>query len=153
MRESGRGMRPEQCPQRRPRIRSSRRRWRTAAAGTQPPSPQLTQALNPSRQLANRGSQPSAFLVFTFDDPREVVIWATTNSPASSRPSQAGSRSGGFAPATRARYGSHSATGAGALSTTLYTPGAPRPTAATVAAAASVISRNDQTPVPPPITG
>jgi hypothetical protein len=32
-------------------------------------------------------------------------------------------------------------------------PGAPRPTAATVAAAASVISMNDQTPVPPPITG
>jgi len=35
----------------------------------------------------------------------------------------------------------------------LYTPGAPRPTAASVAAAASVISMNDQTPVPPPITG
>ena len=30
----------------------------------------------------------------------EVVIWATKNSPASSRPSQAGMRSGGIAPAT-----------------------------------------------------
>ena len=48
-----------------------------------------------------------------------MVIWATTNGPASSRPSQAGNRNGGFAPATLARYGSHSATGAGSLSTTL----------------------------------
>src|SRR6266700_3846004 len=128
----------------------------TAAAGTPPPPrrPQpRTQARNPSRQLAYRGTQPSSFLAFWFEDPREVVIWATTNSPASSRPSQAGTRSGGFAPATWARYGSHSATGAGSSSTTLYTPGAPRSTAASVAAAASVTSMNDQTPAPPPITG
>jgi len=67
------------------------------------PSHPLTQARNPSRQLAYRGSQPSSFLAFSFEYPRELVIWATTNSPASSRPSQAGTRSGGFAPATSAR--------------------------------------------------
>ena len=55
----------------------------------------------------------------SFEDPRTLVIWAMTNSPASGRPSQAGRRRGGFAPATPARYGSHSATGAGSLSTTL----------------------------------
>ena len=81
--------------------------------------PYLTQARNPSRQLAYRGTQPSSFLAFWFEDPRELVIWATTNSPASSRPSQAGMRIGGLAPATWARYGSHSETGAGSSSTTL----------------------------------
>jgi hypothetical protein len=64
----------------------------------------LTQARNPSRQLGYRGSQPSSFLAFSFEDPRELVIWATTNSPAGSRPSQAGSRSGGLAPATWAAW-------------------------------------------------
>jgi len=59
------------------------------------------------------GTQPSSLRAFSLEDPREVVIWVTTNSPASSRPSQAGTRSGALAPATFARYGSHSATGAG----------------------------------------
>ena len=58
---------------------------------------------NPSRQLAYRGSQPRSFLALSFEDPRALVIWATTNSPASGRPSQAGTRSGGFAPRTSAR--------------------------------------------------
>ena len=65
-----------------------------------PPPPRrphpLTQARNPSRQLPYRGSQPSSFFVLSFEYPRELVIWATTNSPASSRPIQAGTRSGGF---------------------------------------------------------
>src|ERR1700722_13143527 len=93
----------------------------------QPPGHPLAQSLNPSRQLAYRGSQPSSFLALSFDDPRAVVIQATMNSPASGRASHAGTRSGGRAPATRARYGSHPATGAGSLSTMLYTPGAPPP--------------------------
>ena len=42
------------------------------------------------RQLEYRGSQPSSFLAFLFEQPRQLVIWATTNSPASSRPSQTG---------------------------------------------------------------
>src|SRR5262249_43282881 len=90
------------------------------AVGRRPRRSQpLTQARNPSRQLAYRGSQPSSFLAFWFEDPRELVIWATTNSPASSRPSQAARRGGGLVPAPWARYGSHSATGAGSSSTTL----------------------------------
>ena len=36
------------------------------------------------RQLVYRGTQPSSFLAFWFEDPREVVIWATTSFPASS---------------------------------------------------------------------
>src|SRR5262249_53294632 len=104
-----------------------------AAAGRRPRRSQpLTQARNPSRQLAYRGTQPSSFLAFWFEDPRELVIWATTNSPASSRPSQAGSRSGGLVPATWARYGSHSATGAGSSSTTLGMAGPPTPAAGSV---------------------
>jgi hypothetical protein len=69
--------------------------------------------------LAYRGSQPSSFLAFSFEDPRQLVIWVTTELSASSRPSQAGICSGGFASKMLARYGSHSATGAGSLSTTL----------------------------------
>ena len=68
--------------------------------------------------LAN-GERLDSMFVVSDGDPRELVIWATTNCPASSRPSQAGTRSGGLAPATWARYGSQSATGAGSLSTTL----------------------------------
>src|SRR6185437_13390472 len=98
---------------------------RTAPAQNRKPHPghpcphhPLTQARNPSCQLAYRGFQPSFLRAFSFDGPREVVIWATTNSPVSNRPSQPGTRRGGFAPATSARYGSHSATGAGSSSTT-----------------------------------
>lgn len=61
------------------------------------------QARYPSRQLGYRGSQPSSFRAFSFEDPREAVICSTTNSPASSRPSRAGTRSGGLAPAAGAR--------------------------------------------------
>src|SRR5262249_61437072 len=89
------------------------------AGGGPPGLERRTQARTPPRQLAYRGTQPRSFLAFLFEAPRELDIWATTNSPASSRPSQAGRRSGGLAPATWARYGSHSATGAGSSSTTL----------------------------------
>jgi hypothetical protein len=37
--------------------------WRTGPLPAQP----LTQARNPSRQLAYRGSQPSSFLAFSFE--------------------------------------------------------------------------------------
>ena len=44
-------------------------------AGRRPRRSQpLTQARNPSRQLAYRGTQPSSFLAFWFEDPRELVI-------------------------------------------------------------------------------
>ena len=41
------------------------------------------------------------FLAFSFEAPRQLVIWSTTNAPASSRPSQAGMRSGGLRPRPR----------------------------------------------------
>ena len=77
----------------------------------------------------------------------------TTTSPARSRPSHTGTRSGGFAPASSARPGIHSAARAGSSSTTLYTPGSPRSSAATVADAASSTWIHDHTPAPSPMMG
>ena len=74
-------------------------------------------------------------------------------SPASSRPSQRGTRLGGFAPTVSAAYGSQARTAAGSSSTTLRMPAPPRSTAATVASAASAMCTNDQTPAPSPTIG
>jgi pectate lyase len=43
-------------------------------------------ARKPSRQLAYFGSQPSFVHAFSLEAPRDVVICASTNSPASSFP-------------------------------------------------------------------
>ncbi len=69
------------------------------------------------------------------------------------RANQAGTLSGRRAPAACANTGSHSLIGAGSSSTTLYTPGAPRSTAATVASAASSTWMNENTPLPLPTIG
>ena len=52
----------------------------------------------PSRHVDQVGRQPSSRLAFSFDAPLAWVIHRTVTSPAASRPSQAGTRSGGFAP-------------------------------------------------------
>src|SRR5262249_53096147 len=77
----------------------------------------------PSRQLAYAGSQPSARLIFSFEDPRMSVIIDTPASPIAKRASHAGTCRGAGAPSKSARYGSHVATSAGSSSTTLKTPG------------------------------
>ena len=87
------------------------------------------------------------------DDPRICVSTDTATSPAASRASQTGSRIGGLAPISPASQGSQSATFAGSSSVMLYTPGRPRVSAATVAAAASSVCRNDQTPPASPTSG
>src|SRR5690606_38352423 len=73
----------------------------------------------PSRQLDQTGCQPSSRFALVFAAPRPSVIHCTAAPPASSRPSQAGTRSGGFAPTISARYGSHLATRAGSSSVML----------------------------------
>lgn len=90
----------------------------------------------PSGNLGWRGCQPSSRFALAFEVPRIWVIIDTPTSPAASRPSQTGTRSGGLAPVIRASSGSHSATGRGWSSTTLYVPGGPS-MADTVAEAAS----------------
>src|SRR4051794_29829398 len=73
--------------------------------------------------------------------------------PAKGLASHSGTRQGGLAPTASANAGTHSAIGAGSSSTTLYTPGAPRSSAAMVAPAASSTWMNGKTPVPSPTTG
>src|SRR5207247_4396664 len=68
---------------------------------------------------------PISPLAFAFDVPRICVIIDTPTSPAASRPSQTGTRIGGLAPTASASNGSHTDTGSGSSSATLYTPGAP----------------------------
>ena len=67
----------------------------------------------PSRQLGQIGCQPSSRFAFAFDEPRPSVIIVTATSPASSRPSQAGMRSGVGAPSASAIAGMNSRVGAG----------------------------------------
>src|SRR5690606_24867686 len=117
------------------------------------PTASVSACRNPSRQLLQRGRQSSSRFAFALDAPRPSVIQRTTTSPASGRASHTGTRRGGFAPTAAARCGSHSATGAGSSSTTLYRPALPRSTAATVAAAASSRWMNDHTPLPLPTIG
>src|SRR5260221_13480900 len=107
----------------------------------------------PSLQLGQARSQRSSRLALAFDEPRTCVIIETAASPAASRPSQAGIRSGDFAPTSAARAGSHSLTGAGSSSTMLKTPVARLSSPATPALAASWTCRNDQIPAPLPMTG
>src|SRR3954454_9702965 len=73
----------------------------------------------PSRQLAQRGFQPSSRLALAFEAPRSSVIEITPISPATISPSQRGTCRGGFAPRIFASPGSHTVTGAGSSSTTL----------------------------------
>src|SRR5207248_10963211 len=72
-----------------------------------------------SRQLGWAGRQPSSCLAFALEAPRTSVIMTAAASPATIRPSQRGTRIGGFAPTAVATVGSQSATGAGSSSTTL----------------------------------
>jgi hypothetical protein len=92
-------------------------------------------------------------LARAFDDPRVAVIIDTTTSPPTSRPTQTGSRNGGFAPTHEAKCGSHCDTGAGSSSTMLKTPRARCSSASTVAAAASSTCSHDAYAVPPPTSG
>src|SRR6185437_4206862 len=113
----------------------------------------LLTSRKPSRQLGHCGVQPSSRLIFAFDTPRISFITVTKCSPISSRAIQAGTWRGGCACAQSARNDSHSETGAGSSSATLYTPPRPDSTAAAVAPAASSMCTNDQTPSPSPTSG
>src|SRR5690348_2118625 len=110
-------------------------------------------AASPSRQVGCAGCQRSSRLALAFEAPRISVIIITPASPANSRATKRGMRMGFLAPSSCASTGSHSATGAGSSSTTLYTPRLPRSMAATVASAASAMWMNDQTPPPSPTSG
>src|SRR5262249_22889318 len=82
----------------------------------------------PSRQVRYCGAQPSSALAFAFDVPRIRVIIDTPTSPAASRPSHTGTRSGGLAPTPSASSGSHTDTGRGSCRAALYShrpPGSP----------------------------
>src|SRR5262249_23681284 len=81
----------------------------------------------PSRQVRYCGAQPSSALAFAFEVPRIRVIIDTPTSPAASRPSHTGTRSGGLAPTASASSGSHTDTGSGSSSAPLYTPRRPWP--------------------------
>src|SRR4029453_9414778 len=89
-------------------------------------------AVNPCRQLRCAGRHASSRLAFAFEAPRSSVIIITPVSPANSRPTNRGTRIGFLAPSVCASAGNHSATGAGASSTTFLTaalpcsPAAPR---------------------------
>src|SRR5262249_14566099 len=76
-------------------------------------------AANPRRQLGCAGRHASSRLAFAFDAPRSSVIITAPASPANSRPTNRGTRTGFLAPSVCASAGSHSATGGGPWSTTL----------------------------------
>src|SRR3546814_19479364 len=76
--------------------------------------------------------------------------YKTPSSPATARASATLIRGGTGASTQRAKAGSHSDTGRGSSSMTLYVPGS-AVIAATVAATASSIWPNDQTPEPSPM--
>src|SRR3546814_4653852 len=76
--------------------------------------------------------------------------YKTPSSPATARASATLIRGGTGASTQRAKAGSHSDTGRGSSSMTLYVPGS-AVIAATVAATASSIWTNDQTPEPSPM--
>jgi hypothetical protein len=82
----------------------------------------LRLAVNPSRQLGNRGFHPSAETAARFDAPRIVVIHSVKDLPSTSLASRTGTRRGGGALSARAYAGIHSAADAGSLSTMLKTP-------------------------------
>lgn len=73
----------------------------------------------PCLQLRHSGAQSSSRLAFAFDEPRPSVIHRTATSPAMSRASHFGTRMGGLAPTSSARYGSHSEAEAGSSSVML----------------------------------
>src|SRR3954452_14550945 len=108
---------------------------------------------NPSRQLGCRGVQPSSRVSLAFAAPRNSVIMSTAGLPAKRRPRNFGTRFGFGAPIISATPGSHSATGSGLSSVTLYTPRSPPSIAATVASAASSMWMKDQTADPSPAIG
>src|SRR5215510_5851047 len=110
-------------------------------------------AANPSRQLGCAGFQDSSRFALAFDAPRISVIILTPVLPTASRPTRRGTRIGFLPPSMSARAGSHSLTGAGSSSTTLYAPRLPCSIAATVASAASATWMKDHTPAPLPTTG
>src|SRR6185369_9319496 len=76
-------------------------------------------SLKPCRQLDHLGFQESNDFALRFDEPRSSVIAATPYSPTANRASHLGTCLGGFAPSISARYGSHTATGAGSSSVML----------------------------------
>src|SRR5262249_34205230 len=90
----------------------------------------LSPLRKPSRRVGYCGAQPTSALPFAFDVPRIFVIIDPSPSPAAGRPSHIGTRIGGLAPTASASSGSHTETGSGSSSATLYTPGAPCPIAA-----------------------
>jgi hypothetical protein len=122
---------------------------RALRPGLAAPSP----SRKPSRQLGQRGCQPSSRRARAFEAPRICVKSETPAAPAASRPTQRGTRRGGGAPRMRASWGSQTVTGAGSSSATLRIPGGALSRASTVAVAASSRWTNDQTPAPSPTTG
>ena len=92
-------------------------------------------------------------LALAFEEPQLSVIRNTPACPTASRPSHFGIRNGAFAPSCRASSGSQTETSEGSSSTILKMPALACSMARTAAEAASSTWVNDQTAVPPPITG